>query len=170
MQQIRRLIGAIVLGLFAAGYAHAVTYSVVFTNGSYLQRHDKIPKGPFEDIFKFSLSSPTNLTVAVPRLEDELLNVSLFVDGSTDYGWFNVTKEGTVGTFALLAGSNYEIRVKGTSLKSNSSDARYELRLTAASMPQAPLPPVPEPAEWTLLLAGFLVIGFIVRRRNRHIG
>jgi hypothetical protein len=30
--------------------------------------------------------------------------------------------------------------------------------------------PVPEPAEWTMLLAGLLVVGFIARRRKQHLG
>ena len=33
----------------------------------------------------------------------------------------------------------------------------------------AEIAPVPEPAEWTMLLAGLLVVGFIARRRERHL-
>jgi hypothetical protein len=29
--------------------------------------------------------------------------------------------------------------------------------------------PVPEPAEWTMLVAGLLAVGFIARRRDRII-
>jgi len=29
--------------------------------------------------------------------------------------------------------------------------------------------PVPEPAEWTMLIAGLLVVGFIANRRNKGV-
>jgi hypothetical protein len=29
--------------------------------------------------------------------------------------------------------------------------------------------PIPEPAEWTMLIAGLLVMGLIARRRNRTV-
>jgi hypothetical protein len=32
------------------------------------------------------------------------------------------------------------------------------------------LAPIPEPAEWSMLIAGLLVIGFIAKRRNRLLG
>jgi hypothetical protein len=33
---------------------------------------------------------------------------------------------------------------------------------------QQPVTPVPEPSEWTLMLAGLALVGFIVRRNSRR--
>lgn len=33
---------------------------------------------------------------------------------------------------------------------------------------QQPVTPVPEPSEWTLMLAGLALVGFIVRRTSRR--
>lgn len=170
MQQIRRYLGGIALGLLVSGYAQAVDYSVVFgSNNTFQQRHDKInEKGssstavPFHDVFKFNLAVPTDLTINFVDLRSPITSMSLRIDGASDYGPFAVTRTGTLGTYSLLAGNDYKIFVDGMSKK----DGRYEIRLTQAPI-AAPAPPVPEPAEWTLLLAGFMVIGFIARRRKR---
>lgn len=47
----------------------------------------------------------------------------------------------------------------------NNSGANGVQRLTLVTAPLAP--PVPEPAEWTMIVAGLLVVGFIARRRQR---
>jgi hypothetical protein len=50
MQQIRRYLGDIALGLVAGGYAQATDYTVVFnSSNSYEIRHDKINSGLFTD-------------------------------------------------------------------------------------------------------------------------
>jgi hypothetical protein len=155
------------LGAVISGIAHATTYNVTFNpSGAFEQRHDKIASGSFQDIYRFSLATPSNLTVSFKNDWKVLSNLSVFVDGSTDYGPISFAASGspTIGTFSLLAGSNYEVRLNGTSGK----DGRYTIRLTQAALPVTPpAAPVPEPAEWTMLVAGFLVIGFIARRRKR---
>ena len=155
--------------MLVSGYAQATDYTVVFnSSNSYEKRHDKISSGSFTDKFKINLTAPKNVTIAFDDDWKVLTNLSIFVDSSTDYGPFTFSGSGepTIGTFALGAGSS-EIRFSGTSGK----DGRYTILLTQSAIaPPAPQPPVPEPAEWTLLLAGFMVIGFIARRRKRLLG
>ena len=169
---LRRLIGAIALGLFVSGYAQATNYTILFnSNNTFQQRHDKINENgsssvavAFSDMYRLSLAVPTNLTISLVDIRSPITSMSLRIDGTSDYGPFAVTKTGTLGTYSLLAGSDYKIYLDGMSKR----DGRYEIKFTQAAIP-APVAAVPEPAEWTMLIAGFLVIGFIVRRRNRHL-
>jgi len=168
MQTTRAWAFAALLASIISGYAQATTYNVAFnSSGAFEQRHDKIASGSFQDIYRFSLSTSSNLTVSFKDDWKVLSKLSIFVDGSTDYGPISFSGSGspTIGTYSLLAGSNYEVRLNGTSGK----DGRYTIRLTQAALPTLPpVAPVPEPAEWTMLIAGFIVIGFIARRRNRN--
>jgi hypothetical protein len=168
MQRSRRLIGALVLGLAVSGYAEAANYSVVFdSSNSFEKRHDKIPQGNFTDVYSFNLATPSELTISFKNDWKVLAGLTIFVDGfgAKDYGPISVPASGSpnVGTFSLLAGAG-QITFSG---RATDKDGRYTIRLLQTPIASAPVPAVPEPAEWTMLLAGFLVIGFIVRRRSR---
>ena len=163
MQSAWRYVGALILGLVFSGFVQAEILGVL--SGEQEVEGRRIPVGSFEHIYHFSVSQPGTLSFEVDKRE-KITGLSLFVHGPTDHGWIALSNK--AGPFSLLAGDNgYFFKVKGSS--THAKDSRYRLELNViASAPPAPMPPVPEPAEWSMLIAGFLVIGFIVRRRNRH--
>ncbi len=101
---------------------------------------------------------------------------------SGDCGAFNVTLPSfqdlaaggsVVGSTALTAvgGSSYSATYDvlfsdDTAVGATDTHLQNSLRLTVQS--GSAVPPVPEPAEWTMLVAGLLVMGFIARRRRHN--
>jgi len=167
MQIIRAWLYAAALSLLFAGYVHATTYDVTFdSNGFFELKSDKLAAGSFADTFRFSLSAPGAVTLSLSFKDNAhiLSTLSLYENGVLDYGPISYAATGRPleQAFSLDGGKEYEIRLTGTTDK----NGRYAIQLTQAAV-VAP-PPVPEPAEWSMLVAGFIVIGFIARRRKRN--
>jgi hypothetical protein len=165
MRSIIKWVYAALMGALVGGFAHANTYDVAFSsNGSFELKQDKIPSGSFQDVYRFSLAAPSALTVSFKDNSQVLADVSVIADGAVEFGPISYAATGkpSVETFSLQEPGSYEIRLNGTADK----NGKYTIRLTQATL--APPGSVPEPAEWTMLIAGFVVIGFIARRRNRN--
>lgn len=121
---------------------------------------NKQPGTAFAPSFDFELSAPANL----------------FGDFSSILGSVSFTKFDIVDSDAIVVSTspspvfsfflpdgNYELHVAGTIL----SNVAGFTGLMSAGLPNAP--PVPEPAEWMMIIAGVAMMGFVVSRR-RNIG
>lgn len=124
---------------------------------------NKQPGTAFAPSFDFELSAPayllgnfsSNLGVSFTRFD--------IVDRDFDNDSIVVsTSPSPVFSFFLPDG-NYELHVAGTIL----SNLAGFTGLMSAGLPNAP--PVPEPAEWMMIIAGVSMMGFVVSRR-RNIG
>jgi PEP-CTERM motif len=166
-----------VLALVAAAGALALPAQAVTTNWGV---HDTLevaasitPVGAFEDFYNFSLTAENTLmSTAVSNNLGSVLGladgkVSLFKeagDADTAIGAYDFTA--TTGNISfpfgdLVAGSYYYL-VSGTG--TGSMGGFYSISSTIA--PTAS--PVPEPDTVALMLAGFLGMGVLLRRRNRE--
>lgn len=165
MQRIRQFIAAGIFGLLVSGFVQAAALGSL--SGELEVERKGIKLGFFEDTYSFSVASDSTLIFEVDKRE-KITGLSLFVHGATDKEWKPLGNE--TGPISLFGGNNgYYFKVSGTS--TSAKDSRYRLDLTVTALASSPPPaaPVPEPAEWAMLLAGFLVMGFIVRRRHRRL-
>jgi hypothetical protein len=125
------------------------------------------PGATFSDTFRFSLAGPSTFVSALTTLTFlPLVGISNFLlelqaPGGGSISTFAPTTIGVVSVIqtpqlTLAGGIDYKAIVTGT--VSGATGGSYTVNMAAA--------PVPEPAEWMMLLAGLLVMGFIARRRN----
>jgi hypothetical protein len=142
---------------FLTTFASGVNYSVPPTTVG----------ATFSDTFKFSLAGPSSFIAALTTVTFmPVLGISNFLlelqaPGGLSLGMFSPTAIGGVSviqtpSLALAGGIDYKAIVTGK--VSGAFGGSYTVAMAAA--------PVPEPAEWTMLLAGLLVMGFIARRRK----
>jgi hypothetical protein len=121
----------------------------------------------FSDTFKFSLAGPSSFIAALTTVTFmPVLGISNFLlelraPSGLSLGTFSPTTLGGVSviqtpSMALAGGLDYKAIVTGR--VTGAFGGSYTVAMAAA--------PVPEPAEWTMLLAGLLVMGFIARRRK----
>lgn len=131
------------------------------------------PVGTFEDIYNFSLSAENNLmSTAVSNNLGAVLGladgkVSLFKeagDADTSVGAydFSATTGSISFPFGVLDAGSYYYLVSGVG--TGSMGGFYSISSTVT--PSAS--PVPEPNTVMLMLAGFLGMGVLLRRRNQE--
>lgn len=152
--------------IFAAGAASATTTdwgphaSIEVGFG-----HAEGAGASIDDIFSFSLASPTGL-VAVSVANDgangafDLTGgtLSLYqVGNSTALGSVNFDSTAISYDFGALAAGNYFYEITAT-VAPTAQGGSYLVSSTLA--------PVPEPETYALLLAGLGAVGFMVRRRR----
>jgi hypothetical protein len=77
----------------------------------------------------------------------------------------SIFRTSTLSNLALSSGSSFAIRWIDTD--PNNADDGLAIDNFSVSATNAPVAAVPEPATWSLMLAGFGMIGFGLRRRSR---
>lgn len=168
-----RLLVLLTIGIMAA-QAHAVTGTYhVPTPAQYT--HDASFKGfgsgqalVYDYLFTVVADSKGHFTVSALTGNLSVKSLEIF-RGTTLVDTFYATRDrldtGTIDLDTFGAPESFVARLNLTTGNGSTSATRkYTFEFSTAMAP----PPVPEPAEWTMLLAGFLVIGLIARRRNRH--
>jgi hypothetical protein len=168
-----RLLVLLTLGLLAS-HAQAVTGTYYVTTPAQYS-HEASFKGfasgqalVYDYLFTVLGDSQGHFTVA--GLTGNLSVHSLeILRGTTLVDTFYATRDrvntGTVELDTFAASESFVARLSLTTRSGSTSATRkYTFEFSTAMAP----PPVPEPAEWTMLLAGFLVLGVIARPRNRH--
>lgn len=133
------------------------------------------PAPYFTDTFEFFLSAQSTFTtlLATVRLGNffginhlgiELYSPSNALLGSGSVNLAGILKTVDLGPLALAATnelSPYRLRVTG---KTNTMlGGGYLIGLQGASLAAAP---VPEPAEWLMLVVGLMIVGLIAHRRR----
>lgn len=103
----------------------------------------------FDDVFLVTLGTAGDLTVTLTNTPSGMTFTDLLFDGEI----FSV---GTVGTTFARGPGTYELRLIG----STTQTASYSGTLDFSAA-------VPEPGTWALLLAGFGMVGYSMRRRNQ---
>lgn len=103
----------------------------------------------FSDLFLVTLTTAGDLTVTLTNTPTGMTFTDLLFDGET----FAV---GTTGTTFTRGPGTYELRLIG----STTQTASYSGTLDFSAA-------VPEPGTWALLLAGFGMVGYSMRRRNQ---
>ncbi|MFO1384820.1 MAG: FxDxF family PEP-CTERM protein [Chitinivorax sp.] len=159
-----------------AGIANAKKFDVdLGTPFEDLVSHKSKPNNDsFVDKFNFTLSNDATLSVQLAELTSfntklSLLDLDLFkVGAGTTSLVFDLPVmtdsdpaiEASFTTGVLTAGSYY-LRVSGDIAKRFGA---YSIGMTALN--SGTTPPVPEPSEYLMLLAGLGVVGYAVRRKN----
>jgi hypothetical protein len=113
-----------------------------------------------------------------PLLNQTLLanhTYSLGVVASQNFTWYIATSGSDTGAGQLTVPfqTAFADVVDPTTLTLSVRDAYAIDPLSQPSLrvfgsAGAPTPPVPEPAEWTMLLAGLLVVAFVANRQRGH--
>ena len=170
------LAAAVALSLTgAAGIANAKKFDVdLSTPFEDLVSHKSKPNNDsFVDKFSFTLSNDATLSIQLGELTSfntklSMLDLDLFKvgAGSTSLVFDRPAMtdsdpiEASFNTGVLDAGSYY-LRVSGDITKRFGA---YSIEMTALN--SGTTPPVPEPSEYLMLLAGLGIVGYAVRRKN----
>ena len=169
-----RLLAAAV-AVSVAGIANAKKFDVdLNTPFEELVVHKSTKTDSFVDKFSFDLSNEATLSVNIEELFNfntklSLLDVDLFKIGGVgtslvfDSPVLTDSDPSMAVSFStgILDAGSYYLRVTGDVAKRFGA---YSLEMSALST--GTTPPVPEPSEYLMLLAGLGVIGYAVRRKN----
>lgn len=130
---------------------HGCSFDDENGSGSFYNRVVKQPgqATSFNDVFLVTLASAGDLTVTLTNTPSGMTFTDLLFDGEA----FTI---GTVGTTFTRGPGTYELRLSG----STTQTASYSGTLDFSAA-------VPEPGTWALLLAGFGMVGYSMRRRNQ---
>ena len=120
--------------------------------------------GSFVDIYNFTIAAEykTLATSAVsysPTGAGNISDLTLTLYGGTDgtgsvLASFSSSNGSQIDYSKLLAAGNFSVKVSG--FADGQAGGGYNFSIAA----------VPEPSEWMMLLAGFMVVGFMARRKT----
>ena len=165
-----------VLGLFAAFAAHATSYSLGTLSPTLTTGVNPVSNS-FADYLNFSISAPDTFAYAVVQN----LPVSYTIPGTNvDVSVANISSlAATLYNGFDASGSPVSgLTSTNTSFSGNLTAGNYSLELTGTgtgasgfgeySYAAAAIAPVPEPAESTLMVVGFAMVGFVAVSKKRR--
>ena len=180
------LAAAIFSGVFNSASAAVQNLDLI---GDTTAFHSTTVLGNFDDFYTFSIAPEDKLaafltstvsfneTSGAKGLDIRLYNGTLTsVDGTTPPPISSASTVGTVldgpsihttvvSTANLMAGASYTLRVNGVSF----TPSAYVGLITLTDLPpDSPMPAVPEPETYAMLVAGLGMMGFIARRRQKR--
>jgi hypothetical protein len=161
-KKLRLWLAALVMGAGLAGPVHATVYNIgdlsalpIYVNTSPLFANGT----SFSDTYNFMIPSIGSFSSIASSLEFGVLHISNFrlsLAGPSLNATFLPDAAQFIKTGILfLAGGNYSATVTG--LASGAAGGLYNIQMAAA---------VPEPSEWMMMLAGLILVGFMVKRRS----
>lgn len=168
MSPLKKLAVALAASAAWLGSVQATTYDAGTVSPSVYQQNEFFSTGgvSFDDVCNFTVGAEygTVLTSAVSYSPDGTsgghvsdLKLSIFA-GSDASGPLVAEVSSADGSVidqsGVLAAGDYSVRISGVA--DGALGGGYQLSIAA----------VPEPAEWTMLLAGLAVLGFIARRKT----
>lgn len=149
------------LGIFASvcvSHASAATYnsSSIQTDQTYTFTVKASQYTSFDDIFSFTLNTPTSISLKVTEIEqldqgDYIYNIS---DATFNYNIFNSSNQMVTNFNNLLAG-NYTLKVSG--ITTGLVGGSYSVNIAT---------PVPEPETDALILIGVGLLGWAARKKS----
>jgi hypothetical protein len=160
-KKLRLWLAALVMGLGIAGQATATPYVVGNLDGPnlYFNSLQYGPSTSFSDSFTFDLTQGNSFVSIVQQI---ILSPSYGITGLTlhlvgpmiDQIYSPIGNFLSTGTMSLGAGT-YVATVGGTT--TGTQGGIYQIQMATT---------VPEPSEWMMMLAGLILVGFMVKRRS----
>jgi hypothetical protein len=174
--------------IYGSGNAYVPVNSAVNTNDVNelaLRFHQTFQQAPASDangVYSFALgTTPISFDWSIDgNLDDALITIlDMATNVSVSYNPFFAGNDNTWGgatdpdlfqnserlSFAFLLGSDFDPNRNDTYAATLTADGR-SLTAYAQVGTGAPVPDVPEPATWTMMLLGFGAVGFAIRRKK----
>ena len=116
--------------------------------------------------------SPTIPVAFSTLLANNTYSMGVVANGNFLWGQSTVGIDTLAGQLTIPFQTAGTYIVDGTSLTAAvdvyADTAGIQTSLRVFGSADAPAPPVPEPAEWTMLLAGLMVVSFVANRQRKH--
>lgn len=174
---LRRVLCA--FALLSAFQAHAVTVDVGdLANSSFVKAYSYAPGTAINDVFHFNLTGASSFNAIASEIYlPTFFNISNFsltltIPSVTTLTFGPSATATSISTNELLLpqANDYTLTVSG--LVDGTLGGGYSLLMAAATTTTTtttpPLTPVPEPAQWLLLLAGLLLCAIFRVMREQH--
>jgi len=178
--QLKKAVVAVALGLSFATFAQAANYdlgALTYADPT-ISKYSAVGPGDFIDTYTFRLAEDLlrtgdlSLTVMASSIDITgpsdtywLTNLTVTVYGGAEVVFKKNADETADSRLSLkgsfnVAASEYTLEISGWA--GQGAGGIYNFQLVAGP----PLPAVPEPAEYAMLLAGMGLVGMVVRRRK----
>lgn len=164
-KKLKLWLAALVMGVGIAAPAQAAIYNIGDLSGpAFFFESESFASGTaINDTFQFTVSA-ANTFVAI--LQSITLNPFFNISGFQ----LNLSGPGLLASYTpgmatpdfissgllLITGGAYSANIVGTA--SGSLGGIYQIQMATA--------PIPEPSEWMMMLAGLILVGFMVKRRS----
>jgi hypothetical protein len=164
---VRRMLCAFAVLCAFHGQAAAIDIGDL-TNASYVKAYSYAPGTAINDVFHFNLSEASSFNAIASEIYlPTFFNISNFsltltIPSVTTLTFGPTATSIWTGELLLPQANDYTLTVSG--LVDGTLGGGYSVLMAAAAMPTIP---VPEPAEWLLLLAGLLLIAVFRSSRPR---
>jgi len=164
-------LGALVI---ACGFAANANANVVnlgdFSGKSFAQVYAALPGAQINDSYVFNLSAPSVFKATANQFSFGTWNIAglTLALSSPSISPVSFSEVLDTGNVSLAVGNGYELTVTGAA--TGITGGIYALMMGTASQAILGLneiAPVPEPAEWLLMMAGLALIAPVVSRRRK---